>query len=206
MKKCQLFIVLIVFIFLSGCGNEVSTSTKDSSATITMAYLDGTWSEKCQYDSSDGSSYKTGAVFSDSADNVTISTSYYSGSICNNDFAIVRQKINTISIGSKVTLSSGHIVTKYTAVISDYTVEPTTSTYASALNNISHCGITSWTSGTETSIAGLTCGSITISSANDGFKDIVQMNSERTYIRTGSSEVDSDGYPTSLYANKYIKE
>ena len=171
-----------------------------------MAYLDGTWSEKCQYDSSDGSSYKTGAVFSDSADNVTISTSYYSGSICNNDFAIVRQKINTISIGSKVTLSSGYIVTKYTAVILDYTLEPTTSTYASALNTISHCGITSWTSGTETSIAGLTCGSITISSANDGFKDIVQMNSERTYIRTGSSELDSDGYPTSLYANKYIKE
>ena len=96
MKRCQLFIVLIVFIFLSGCGNEVSTSTKDSSATITMAYLYGTWSEKCQYDSSDGSSYKTGAVFSDSADNATISSSYYSGSICNNDYVIVRQKINTI--------------------------------------------------------------------------------------------------------------
>ena len=119
---------------------------------------------------------------------------------------IVRQKINTISIGSKVTLSSDYIVTKYTAVISDYTLEPTTSTYASTLNSISFCGITSWTSGTETSIAGLTCGSITISSANDGFKDIVQMNSEMTYIRSGSSEVGSDGYPTSLYANKYIKE
>ena len=105
-----------------------------------------------------------------------------------------------------MTLSSGHIVTNYTAVISDYTVEPTTSTYASSLNSISHCGLTSWTSGTETSIAGLTCGSITISSANDGFKDIIQMDSERTFIRTGSSEVDSDGYPTSLYSNSYYKQ
>ena len=207
MKRCQLFIVLIVFIFLSGCGNEVSISTKDSSATITMAYLDGTWSEGCQYDSSANNSDKTVVVFSDSGDNATLTATSYSGTICNNKSFIIRQKIQNITIGSKFTLSSSnHIVTKYTAVLTDYTIEPSTSTAATSFNNASFCGLTSWSSGSESSVAGRTCGTITISSVNDGFKDIVQMNSEMTYIRSGSSEVGSDGYPTSLYANKYIKE
>ena len=206
MKRCQLFIVLIVFIFLSGCGNEVSTSTKDGSATITMAYLDGSWSEECQYDSSSNSSDKTVIVFSDSGDNLTLTATTYSGTICYNKSFIIREKVKNITIGSKTTLPSNHIVTKYTAVNLDYTIEPSTSTVATAFNNASFCGLTSWSSGSETSVAGRTCGSITISSANDGFKDIVQMDSEKTFIRTGSSEVDSDGYPTSLYSNLYYKQ
>ena len=48
MKGYHLIIVLIVSIF-SGCGNEVSTTTKDASTTITMAILDGTWIEECQF-------------------------------------------------------------------------------------------------------------------------------------------------------------
>jgi len=92
-------------------------------------------------------------------------------------------------------------------VLTDYTVEPSTSTVATSFNNASFCGITSWSSGSESSIAGRTCGTTTISSVNDGFKDIVQMNSEKTFIRYGaSSDLDSDGYPTSLYINTFYKE
>ena len=76
----------------------------------------------------------------------------------------------------------------------------------SSFNSASFCGVTSWSSGSETSIAGKTCQSTTFSSVNDGFKDIVQMNSERTYIRFGNtSDLESDGYPSTVYANKYYK-
>ena len=63
MKSYHLIIVLIVFIF-SGCGNEVSTSTKDGSVTITMAILDGTWIEECKFISSSSTSVKRAYVFS----------------------------------------------------------------------------------------------------------------------------------------------
>ena len=205
MKSYHLIIVLIVFIF-SGCGNEVSTSTKDGSATITMATLDGTWTEECQFLSSSSTSGKIAIVFSNSGDNATESTTFYTGTICYNQNYILRNKINNISIGTKTTNTAGLIITKYTAVISDITIEPKNATLASSLNSISFCGVTSWSSGSETSIAGKTCSSTTYSSANTGYRDIIQMNSEKTYIRTGNtSDLESDGYPSTVYSNKYYK-
>ena len=205
MKGYHLIIVLIVSIF-SGCGNEVSTTTKDASTTITMAILDGTWIEECQFVSSSSTSTKEIFAFSSSNNTATNSLTYYTGSICNNQNYILREKINNISIGTKTTNTEGLIITKYTAVISDITIEPKNATVVSTLNSMSFCGVTSWSSGSETSIAGKTCSSTTYSSVNDGFKDIVQMNSERTYIRFGNtSDLESDGYPSTVYANKYYK-
>ena len=195
----------------SGCGNEVSTSTKDGSTAITKAYLEGTWSEECQFISSSSSSRKVVIVFYNSGDNATRSITSYSGTICNNKSFIVRNKIKNITVGNKSTLSTNQIVTKYTALVSDITIEPSTSAVATAFNTAAFCGLTSWGSGSETSVAGKTCSSSTSSfrnsSINDGFRDLVQMNSEKTYIRTGNtSNLGSDGYPSSLYANKYFKE
>ena len=205
MKGYHLIIVLIVFIF-SGCGNEVSTTTKDASTTITMATLDGTWTRECEFLSSTSTSAKVAIVFSNSSNNATKSTTFYTGTICYNQNYIFRVKINNISIGTKTTNTEGMIITKYTAVISDITIEPKNATVVSTLNSMSFCGVTSWSLGLETSIAGKTCQSTTYSSANIGYRDIVQMNSEKTYIRTGNtSDLESDGYPSTVYANKYYK-
>ena len=205
MKSYHLIIVLIVFIF-SGCGNEVSTSTKDGSTTITMAILDGTWIGECQFISSSSTSAKETFAFSSSNNTATNSLTYYTGSICNNQDYILSVKTNNISIGTKSANTAGLIITKYTAVILDITIEPKNTALVSYLNSTSYCGVTSWSSGSETSIAGKTCSSTTYSSVNDGFRDIVQMNSERTYIRFGNtSDLESDGYPSTVYANKYYK-
>ena len=205
MKGYHLIIVLIVFIF-SGCGNEVSTSTKDGSTTITMAILDGTWIGECEFISSSSTSVKETYAFSSSSNTAINSITYYTGSICNNQNYILRVKTNNISIGTKSANTAGLIITKYTAVILDITIEPKNAARASSLNSTSYCGVTSWSSGSETSIAGKTCSSTTYSSVNDGFRDIVQMNSERTYIRFGNtSDLESDGYPSTVYTNKYYK-
>ena len=205
MKSYPIIIVLIMLI-ISGCGNEVSTSTKDGSATITMAYLDGTWSRECELTSTSTTSAKVAINFFASSDNATKSTTYYTGTICYNTNYVLREKINNITIGSKTTTSGNLIITKYTAVTLDITIEPKSTALATSLNDASFCGLTSWSSGSETSIAGKTCSSTTYSSVNDGFRDLVQMNSERTYIRTGNtSELGSDGYPSTVYYNKYFK-
>ncbi len=205
MKSYHLIIVLIVFIF-SGCGNEVSTSTKDGSTTITMAILDGTWIGECLFLSSSSTSAKRTYAFSSPNNTATSSLTFYTGSICNNQNYILSVKTNNISIGAKSANTAGLIITKYTAVILDITIEPKNAAIASSFNSASFCGVTSWSSGSETSIAGKTCSSTTYSSVNDGFRDIVQMNSERTYIRFGNtSDLESDGYPSTVYANKYYK-
>ena len=205
MKGYHLIIVLIVSIF-SGCGNEVSTTTKDASTTISMAILDGTWIGECQFISSSSTSAKRTYTFSSPNNTATESLTYYTGSICNNQNYILRVKTNNISIGTKSANTEGLIITKYTAVILDITIEPKNTAVVSYLNSTSYCGVTSWTSESETSIAGKTCSSTTYSSVNDGFKDIVQMNSERTYIRFGNtSDLESDGYPSTVYENKYYK-
>ena len=205
MKGYHLIIGLIMFIF-SGCGNEVSTSTKDRSTTITMAILDGTWIGECEFISSSSTSVKETYAFSSSSNTAINSVTYYTGSICNNQNYILSVKTNNISIGTKSANTEGLIKTKYTAVILDITIEPKNAARASSLNSTSYCGVTSWSSGSETSIAGKTCSSTTYSSVNDGFRDIVQMNSERTYIRFGNtSDLESDGYPSTVYSNKYYK-
>ena len=205
MKSTHLIIGLIVFIF-SGCGNEVSTSTKDGSTTITMAILDGTWIGECQFISSSSTSVKETFAFSSSNNTATNSLTYYTGSICYNQNYIQSVKTNNISIGTKSASTEGLIITKYTAVISDVTIEPKNAALASSLNSNSYCGVTSWSSGSETSVAGKTCSSTTYSSVNEGIRDIIQMNSERAYIRLGNTtDLGSDGYPSTVYSNKYYK-
>ena len=205
-KIKELLLIIIVLLFMMSCGDNLTKTTKDESATITMSYLDGTWLTECRYHSSTSNSSKIEIVFSDSGDNATSTVTYYSGTICNNRSYLYKEKIRSISLQSKSELANGLKVTKYTGVISDVTITPVTSTTATSFNNNSTCGLSSWSNNTETSIAGRTCGSTTYSSINDGFKSVLQMNSEKTYIKIGNQTLDSEGYPTGLYSDKYFKQ
>ena len=114
--------------------------------------------------------------------------------------------LNTIALGSKDVTSLNQIITKFTSVITSITLEPQTSTSATSLNSSSYCELTGWSSGTETSIAGLTCGSITYKSQNAAYKDLIQINSEKTFIRLGNTNnLGSNGYPKTLYTEEYFK-
>jgi len=75
-----------------------------------------------------------------------------------------------------------------------------------SLNKSSFCELTGWGSG-ETSVAGLTCGSITYDAVSDTNSDIIQINSEKTFIRLGNitNAASTDGYPKTLYTEEYYK-
>ena len=207
MKKCVL-LLLFNFFLLSGCGDELSTSSKDESASITAALLGGTWTADCSDNTTASTSAKTVLVFSASGDNLTATTTNYSvlNCVADNESSIFREKLNTLVLGSKTTTSQNQIINKFTAVVTSITLEPKTTSVSSALNGSTYCGLGSgWSSGTETSVAGLTCGTTTYKSANDSHKDIMQMNSEKTFIRLGNiTNTDSStGYPNTLYTTAY---
>ena len=201
-----IFLLFFSIFLLSGCGDELSTSTTDDSANITKALLTGTWTAKCSDNTTASTSSKTVLVFSASGDNLTATTTNYSDLSCVTQSSVFTKKLNTLELGSKTTTSQNQIINKFTAVVTDITLEPKTTSVSTSLNLSSFCGLTGWGSGTETSVAGLTCGSITYNAVNDTHSDIIQMNSEKTFIRLGNiTNAASTGYPKTLYTQEYYK-
>jgi len=202
------YILLLFFsiFLLSGCGDELSTSTTDDSANITKALLTGTWTAKCSDNTTASTSSRTVLVFSASGDNLTAATTNYSGLSCVTQSSVFTKKLNTLELGSKTTTSQNQIINKFTAKVTDITLEPKTSYVSTSLYSTSFCGLTGWSSGTATSVAGLTCGSITYNAVSDTHSDIIQMNSEKTFIRLGNiTNAARTGYPKTLYSQEYYK-
>ena len=201
-----IFLLFFSIFLLSGCGDELSTSTTDDSANITKSLLTGTWTAKCSDNTTASTSSKTVLVFSASGDNLTATTTNYSDLSCVTQSFVFTKKLNTLVLGSKTTTSQNQIINKFTAAVTDITLEPKTSSVSTSLNLSSFCGLTGWGSGTETSVAGLTCGSITYNAVNDTHSDIIQINSEKTFIRLGNiTNAASTGYPKTLYTQEYYK-
>ena len=200
------YILLIFFsiFLLSGCGDELSTSTTDDSANITKALLTGTWTAKCSDNTTASNSSKNVLVISASGDNLAATTTNYSDLSCVTQSSVFTKKLNTLVLGSKTKTSQNQIINELTAAVADITLEPKTSSVSTSLN--SFCGLTGWSLATEKSIAGLTCGSITYSAVNDIHSDIIQMNSGKTFIRLGNiTNAASTGYPKTLYTQEYYK-
>ena len=203
-----IFLLFFSIFLLSGCGDKLSTSTTDDSANITKSLLTGTWTAKCSDNTTASTSSKTVLVFSASGDNLTATTTNYSDKSCvsDNQSSVFTKKLNTLDLGSPTTTSQNQIINKFTAAVTDITLEPKTSSVTSSLYLSSFCGLTGWSSGTETSVAGQTCGSITYNAVNDTHSDIIQINSEKTFIRLGNiTNTASTGYPKTLYSQEYYK-
>ena len=199
-----IFLLFFSIFLLSGCGDELSTSTTDDSANITNSLLTGTWTAKCSDNTTASTSSKTVLVFSASGDNLAATTTNYSDLSCVTQSSVFTKKLNTLELGSKTTTSQNQIINEFTAKVTDITLEPKSSSVTTSLN--SFCGLTGWSLGTEKSIAGLTCGSITYNAVNDIHSDIIQINSEKTFIRLGNiTNAASTGYPKTLYTEEYYK-
>ena len=203
----HIFLLFFSIFLLSGCGDELSTSTTDESANITKSLLTGTWTAKCSDNTTAKTSSKTVLVFSASGDNLTATTTNYSNESCVTQSFVFTKKLNTLVLESKKTFTSqNQIIKQFTAVVTDITLEPKTSYVSTSLYSNSFCELTGWNSGTATSVAGLTCGSITYDAVNDIHSDIIQINSEKTFIRLGNiTNAASTGYPKTLYTQEYYK-
>ena len=202
------YILLLFFsiFLLSGCGDELSTSTTDDSANITKSLLTGTWTAKCSDNTTASTSSKTVLVFYASGDNLAATTTNYSDLSCVTQSSVFTKKLNTLVLGSKTKTSQNQIINELTAAVADITLEPKTSYVSTSLYSTSFCGLTGWNSGTTTSVAGQTCGSITYNAVSDTHSDIIQINSEKTFIRLGNiTNAASTGYPKTLYTQEYYK-
>ena len=129
MKKYLIFTTLSIFMF-SSCGENLSTSTTDDSANVTSDLIAGTWTALCVDNSSASTSIQSILIFSSDADNLTSTSTSYSDLACGTQAYVISKKYNTVSIGNKSTTDQNQVITKFTAVISDITLEPKTSDVA----------------------------------------------------------------------------
>ena len=200
-----IFLLFFSIFLLSGCGDKLSTSTTDDSANITNSLLTGTWTAKCSDNTTASTSSKTVLVFSASGDNLAATTTNYSDLSCVTQSSVLTKKLNTLVLGNKTKTSQNQIINKFEAAVTDITLEPKNNSVIISLNKSSFCELTGGGSG-ETSVAGQTCGSITYNAVSDTHSDIIQMNSEKTFIRLGNAtNAASTGYPKTLYAEEYYK-
>jgi len=199
-----------LIFFISGCGDELETSTNDESVYITKDILVGTWISKCNsiaISSSTAKASKTSLTFSSTSDNITATEIYYSDSNCSNQNFVFKKVLNNLELGSKTFTSQNQIINKFTTKIVSITLEPKTSYVSSTLNYNRYCGLSGWSPDNQTSISGLTCESTTYKSTNDVHRDIIQISSEKSFIRLGNikNTDNTTGFPKSLYAEEYFK-
>ena len=148
-----IFLLFFSIFLLSGCGDKLSTSTTDDSANITKSLLTGTWTAKCSDNTTGLASSKAVLVFSASGDNLTATTTNYSDLSCVTQSSVFTKKLNTLVLGSKSFTSQNQIIKEFTEAVTDITLEPKTTSVSTSLNLSSFCELTSWSSGTETSVA-----------------------------------------------------
>jgi len=200
----NLFVIL--FFMISSCGDQLKTKTKDESINVTTELLIGTWTSECNNSNDETTSNKTSIIFSSNGDNLTATTKNYSDTNCSNESFIFKKVLNNFVLGDKTTTEQNQIIYKFTANIFSITLEPKTSLVSSSLNFNNYCGLAGWANDNATSLVGLTCNSKTYKSFNDVHNDIVQMNSEKTFIRLGNinNTSNTDGYPKTLFAEEYF--
>ena len=205
MKIYLIFLPLIILLFAS-CGDKLSTSNKDDSVSVTTDFLAGTWTAKCHDNTTASTSSKTILVFSAAADSLSSTSTNYSDLNCVTQNYVITKTLNTLSLGIKSTTVQHQIITKYTSVVSNITLEPKTFNIATSLNSKTYCGLSGWSSGVQTSIAGQTCDSISYKAQTSAYSDLIQVNSEKTFMRLGNiTNLGSNGYPKTLYIEEYYK-
>ena len=206
MKISWILIIIFFFIF-TGCGDQLETSTKDESVNITSDLLDGTWTSTCNENTDETTSNKTSIIFYSNVDNITVTTTNYSDLNCSSESFVFKKILDNFVLGSKITTNQNQIINKFTAKVDNITIEPKSSTVTSTLNFHTYCGISGWAIDNATSVVGLSCESTTYNSKNDVHNDIIQMSSEKTFIRMGNitNTDNSNGYPKTLYSEEYFK-
>jgi len=111
MKRYLIILPLIIFLF-AGCGDTLSTSTKDESASVTADFLAGTWTAECVDNTTASTSTKTVLVFSAAADNLSSTSTNYSDLNCVTQNYVITKTLSTLSLGTKSTTVQYQIMTK----------------------------------------------------------------------------------------------
>ena len=186
---------IILILFLSFTIYSCAKKSDSSSSSSTTTELEGTWLASCF---SSGSYYKIDTL-TVSGTGMEYKSERHSDSSCSSDNYTQEWTYSSLSIGDAVTFESG---TKtgawFTMIFSGATETPNSSYDVTWVNDNSYCGYSDWELNVAKDITGKTCVGTTIISANTKLLSLYKNESSNT-IQLGSFNIESDGYPSSVF-------
>ena len=192
------FLILVVVIF-SSCAEKEESDDADTT------FLEGTWKKACE-ESSDDTYSEYIMVYKNTS--YTFYSNEYSDSTCSTGYASSRYTY-TIGVGSDATMADGSTTgTKLNITSVGVYLTLKTDALVSSKNGSSFCSAT-WTKDVENDITSKVTED-TCFDADDAigtvYKDVVKITGTDLWWGTGTSDKDSEGYPTVLEDSGFDKQ
>ena len=195
-RNLSILTLIVMAGALAACG--------DDTAATTTTELEGTWSQACHLDGSDGNSATL--VVTGSAYRLTTKV-YIGDSTCASADYVTLTKTGTITLGAAVATPASSKEINYT--LATVSITPATANAATGMG--STCGLT-WTAGTTNTVTNMNCsgvGDFRITPLYDIYSLV-----DATHLKVGEYGVDgsdtdrsaSTKRPTALITTAFVKQ
>jgi len=200
-KFIKMFFLILVVVICSSCAEK-----EESDDAEPTTFLEGTWKKACEQSStSKYSEYLY--VFKNTS--YTYYDYQYSDSACSTGYVTVRYTY-TMAVGSDATMADGSTTaTKITLTSVGAYVTAKTDSLVATLNSNSQCSATDWAKNVEKDVSSKST-EATCLNADDAMgtvsKRVMKVVGTDLWWGTGTSDKDSEGYPTVLEDTGFDKQ
>ena len=192
------FLILVVVIF-SSCAEKEESDDADTT------FLEGTWKKAC---AESGSDRYTEYIMVYKNTSYTYYSNTYSDSACSTGYSSTRYTY-TIGVGSDATMADGSTTaTKLNITSVGVYLTLKTDALVSSKNGSSFCSAT-WTKDVENDITSKVTEDTCFDADNaigTVYKDVVKITGTDLWWGIGTSDKDSEGYPTVLEDSGFDKQ
>ena len=194
------FFLILVVVICSSCAEKEESDDADTT------FLEGTWKKACA-ESSDDSYSEYIMVYQNTS--YTFYSNEYSDSTCSTGYSSSRYTY-TIGLGSNATMADGSTTgTKLNITSVGVYLTLKTDTLVASNNTGSFCSATDWTKDVEKDVTS----KFTEDTCLDGddaigtvYKAVLKITGTDLWWGTGTSDKDSEGYPTVLEDSGFDKQ
>ena len=200
-NSLKLIFLILVVVICSSCAEK-----EESDDAEPTTFLEGTWKKACSQSSSERYSEYI-MVYKNTS--YTWSDNVYSDSTCSTADTTYRYTY-TIAVGSDATMADGSTTaTKLTTTSVGVYLTLKTDALVSSLNTGSYCSANNWTKNVEKDVTSKFTED-TCLDADDAigtvYKDVLKITGTDLWWGTGTSDKDSEGYPTVLEDSGFDKQ
>ena len=194
------FFLILVVVICSSCAEK-----EESDDAEPTTFLEGTWKKACA-ESGSGRYSEYIMVYKNTS--YTFYSNAYSDSACSTGYSTIRYTY-TLAVGSDATMADGSTTaTKLNITSVGVYLTLKTDALVSSKNGSSFCSAT-WTKDVENDITSKVTED-TCFDADDAigtvYKDVVKITGTDLWWGTGTSDKDSEGYPTVLEDSGFDKQ
>ena len=201
-NSLKYFFLILVVVICASCAEKEEADTENEPTT----FVEGTWKKACSQSSSERYSeyimvYKTTSY--------NFYANEYSDSACSTAYRTLRYTY-TLAVGSEATMADGSTTATRVTVTSVgvYATAKADASVSDSINN-SYCSATDWAKDVEKDITSKATEDSCLEmddAMGTVYKDVLKIKGTDLWWSTGTSDKDSEGYPTVLEDSGFDKQ